>query len=153
MLPHFTSAVVATTLLVTQAAAKGLNCKGSFFCSNSDTNHAVRKIASFINEDIEHCRTYFKGTHVACVSDSNIFDSNGGFCAFIQKTDEGLSGTELQELITKLADRTDDTCNNCGSIPIMMLDSNGNKNDSKKGILTVNFVSNTDNPCPNGVCP
>jgi len=41
----------------------------------------------------------------------------------------------------------------CGSVPVSLLLEYGGVNElSKMGMLTVNYVSDTDNPCPPGVC-
>lgn len=151
---HFNHAfaISASALLIGQTTALGINCRGSGFCSSDDTSNAVKTIASFIMQEIETCRTYSNGEHIACITDGNIIDPNGGFCAFLQGTASGASGLAIQDLVTALADRTDDVCNNCGSVPFTYPPDMGNSNDPSQGELTINFVSNTDNPCPTGLC-
>ncbi len=140
--------------LINQTMALGINCRGSPTCTQSTkTSHAVKTIAGFINDKIQPCRIYRNGEHIACITDGNILASNGGFCAFLQNTPFGASGLDIQALITSLNSRTDDECNNCGSIPITFPYSLGGVNaDVGKGQLTVNFVGNTANPCPTGLC-
>ncbi|KAI5459614.1 killer toxin [Mariannaea sp. PMI_226] len=149
---HLSLVISAFAMLAGEATALGINCRGSSTCGRSHTKNAIKQLASFIIGEIETCRTYSNGEHIACITDGNILAPNGGFCAFLQGTGYGASGLAIQELIATLADRTDDVCNNCGSIPYSFPADLGGSNDPGAGILTVNFVGNTDNPCPTGLC-
>lgn len=85
---------------------------------------------------------YPNGQHIACASTGS---GTRGVCAFLQGTAAGLKGDEVLILIAYLASHD---CDNCGSVPIGYPESN----DPSAGILTVNFVHTTDNPCPGGIC-
>jgi hypothetical protein len=89
--------------------------------------------------NIEPCRVYQSGEHIACISDSNILTPNGGFCAFLQNTNHGFNGEDILSMIDSLASRTGDVCNNCGSVPVTFPPALGGSNDPGQGILTVNL--------------
>uniref|UniRef100_A0A914YB76 Killer toxin Kp4 domain-containing protein n=1 Tax=Panagrolaimus superbus TaxID=310955 RepID=A0A914YB76_9BILA len=69
---------------------------------------------------------------------------NDGYCLFLQKTQNGINGDRIKQLVALLMEHG---CKGCGSVPINYPGSN----DPKNGILTSNYVSNKDNPC-NGLC-
>lgn len=138
-------------VLVGPAVAKGLfspdgiNNRGSSLCRKG----SMAEISQFIaNGDIDNQR-YFKGHKIAC---SKIGGGVGGTCAFFQEiSDQGVSGRETKELIKRLAEHKDTDA--CGSIPLSILPEHGGINKlDKMGYLTVNFVKDTDNPCPPGLC-
>ncbi|KAF6783008.1 hypothetical protein CMUS01_16333 [Colletotrichum musicola] len=149
---RYIALILAAAAVIDQAASLGINCRGSNLCGRASTKNAVKHITGYINGEISADRTYNNGEHIACITDGNSISTKGGFCAFLQNTKNGATGVEIEELALVLADRKDDVCGNCGSVPYTALKRLGNKNDPKDGILTFNFVSNTDNPCPTGLC-
>jgi hypothetical protein len=148
---NFVVAILAVGIFIGQSVALGINCRGSSTCGRAKTQGAVNTIAGYI-AGVQPCRNYKNGEHIACINDGNVLASNGGFCAFLQGTASGAVGADINAMIQSLNNRTDDHCNNCGSVPILFPPALGGSNDPKPGILTVNFVSNTDNPCPDGLC-
>ena len=82
-------------------------------------------------------REYTNGKHIACLRGG---ESGGATCAFLQKTSAPVSGKQIKELITLLANHPDTGA--CGSVPVSLLPEFGGVNElSKMGMLTVNYVS------------
>lgn len=125
--------------------ALGINCRGSAICSDPRAGKdASRRLQAYI-QNIQGGRVYRNGEHIACVGRGSTISPNGGFCAFLQGTTRNVNGNQIKELIGHIVGHG---CKVCGSVPIDFPGSN----DPKNGILTVNYVSNTDNPCPDGLC-
>lgn len=62
-------------------------------------------------------------------------------CAFLQETSTPVSGKQIKELITLLANHPNTS--GCGSVPVSLLPEFGGVNElSKMGMLTVNWVRN-----------
>ncbi|KAI9776538.1 MAG: hypothetical protein M1839_009519 [Geoglossum umbratile] len=135
--------LAVAALAATQTQALGINCRGSGFCGK---NGAVNTLAGYI-DGIQGCRVYQNGEHIACKSDPKVLNGNGGECAFLQGTASGLSGSAIQALIKEIQGHG---CEGCGSVPIGFPQVFGGSNDPSGGILTVNYVADTDNPCPDG---
>lgn len=122
-------------------APLGINCRGSSECSfHGDTNMA--KILGYV-DGIDENRLYSNGYHIACVNTG----SGHGICAFLQNSDHQVSGGVIKDLVSGLVNHN---CKNCGSNPVYNYGGSPS-NDPQWGILTVNYVSNTDNPC-DGLC-
>ena len=129
-----------------RAAALGINCRGSALCSDARAGkNAASRLQSFINAGIQGNRVYRNGEHIACVDRTSLAAPSGGFCAFLQGTNRDVNGNNIRDLIGQIVGHG---CKVCGSVPIDFPGSN----DPKNGILTVNYVSSTDNPCPEGLC-
>lgn len=137
------------TAFVAPIVSLGINCRGSSKCGSR--GDAIQQLLGFV-DDINPCRVYTNGQHIACIKDGNVVSPDGGFCAFLQDTKAGFTGLDVLSMLQSLANRTDDICHNCGSVPVTFPPSLGGKNNPDSGILTVNFVGNTDNPCPTGLC-
>jgi hypothetical protein len=140
-----TNILTMVALASTSVQGLGINCRGSAACKR---NGALSDLSGFI-QNIQLDRIYNNGEHIACRGQNNgilgIIDPNGGVCAFLQFTAGGISGNQIKSLTASLVEHG---YNACGSVPINFPDSN----DPSDGILTFNFVANTDNPCPNGLC-
>lgn len=145
------SSVFILGIFLGDAHALGINCRGSSVCDRAKTKGGVDILFNFI-ADIQPCRVYKNGEKIACVADGNILSPNGGFCAFLQGAKRDYQGQEILPMIDSLNNRTDDHCNNCGSVPVGFPPAFGGSNDPGNGILTVNFVTDRDNPCPTGLC-
>jgi hypothetical protein len=117
-------------------ALLGINCRGSGFCSG---NSVAFQLYQYINGAPDN-RQYNNGFHIACTK-----SGKGGICAFLQGTKGGQNGAQVKALASEIVKHG---CNVCGSVPITFPKSN----DPKDGILTFNYVKNTDNPCPPGLC-
>ncbi|KAK3331574.1 Kp4-domain-containing protein [Cercophora scortea] len=127
------------------ARALGINCRGSALCSDARSgSNAASRLQGYIN-NIQGNRVYHNGEHIACVARGSLISPNGGFCAFLQYTNRDVNGAAIKNLIAAIVGHN---CKVCGSVPIDFPGSN----DPKNGILTVNYVANTDNPCPDGLC-
>lgn len=145
--------ILVAVATINQTIAAGINCRGSNICGRAKTKDAIKQIAAFLRlPEFQECRIYKNGEHIACVSDTNALQPTGGFCLFLSNTRHGATGQEILELMDVLNNRKDDPCGSCGSIPYLFSESHGNLNDPSRGELTVNFVTNTYNPCPTGLC-
>jgi hypothetical protein len=142
---HSISGILTIAYLTSSAYALGINCRGSSFCNK---NNAPSQLQSFISK-IQCDRMYNNNEHIACISGPNFVDGNGGVCAFLQGVPGPVSGASIQLLIDAIVDHG---CSGCGSTPVTFPQQLGGSNDPSAGILTVNFVKNTDNPCPTGLC-
>jgi hypothetical protein len=120
-----------------QKALLGINCRGSGFCSGDSV---AFQLYQYINNAQDN-RFYPNGIHIACTK-----SGSGGICAFLQGTKSGLNGAQIKPLASEIVKHG---CKVCGSVPITFPGSN----DPKNGILTFNYVKNTDNPCRPGLCP
>jgi Kp4 len=122
----------------------GINNRGSTNCANG----SMEQIQKFINT-IPDTQVYKDGEHIAC---SSIHGGlGGGTCAFLQGTKTGATGYELKILINALA--AHENTKGCGSVPVTFPSEFGGVNRlSTEGMLTVNYVVSTANPCPPGVC-
>lgn len=136
--------IIVTEALIhaTLALALGINCRGSIICGTMGHRDYVHRLQDIMRNGLDRSCMYPNGQHIACVS---VGHGSKGVCAFLQGTSGGLQGENVIVLITYLASHQ---CDNCGSVPIGYPKSN----DPVAGILTVNFVDDTANPCPNGVC-
>ena len=69
-------------------------------------------------------------------------------CVFLQfmPNNPGIEGRRIKYLLDALAGHG---CKGCGSVPVAW----PSNDPDREGILTVNYVGNTDNPCPTGLCP
>ncbi len=135
----------AANISSTENTALGINCRGSFFCGDPrGAGQVVSRLQGYIN-DIQNGRVYTNGEHIACVGRGSLASPNAGFCAFLQGTNRGVNGAAIRSLIGFIAGHN---CKICGSVPIDFPGSN----DPKDGILTVNYVTSTENPCPDGLC-
>ena len=124
---------------------KGINNRGSSQCNGDN----IAEIAGYIN-NLPDSQLYESGYHIACSSNHGKAGF-GGHCAFLQKTSQPYSGRQIKLLIQMLNEK-DDT-KECGSVPVSLLPEFGSINELEKlGFLTVNYVLDTDNPCPPGVC-
>ena len=90
-------------------------------------------------EGIDPNRHYKDDEHIVCVQSK----AGTGICAFLQHTG-GLQGKDVRPLLGMLRDHG---CDRCGSIPLGL--PQGDNDDNKYGILTVNYVFKTN--C-NGLC-
>jgi hypothetical protein len=125
-----------TPLTLALNTGLGINCEGSGRCSK---NGAVGQLSKLI-DSIDPCRVYPNKAHVACWKQ---------ICVFLQGTQKGLSGLAIQALMREIVIHG---CDGCGSVPIGFPTQFAGNNDPSKGILTVNWVSDQDSPCPDGVC-
>ena len=131
-----------TETLVRLTLALGINCRGSLICATMSRRGLVNRLEEMMRTGLDLSCIYPNGQHIACASTGS---GTKGVCAFLQGTAAGLRGDDVLSLTTYLASHN---CDNCGSVPIGYPKSN----DPSAGILTVNFVQSTDNPCPFGIC-
>lgn len=157
---HFptVSSILLTSLGVASAATvpgrsglerrlgpSGINNRGSSQCSGDN----VDELAGYINT-VPDTQLYDNGFHIACSSHKGKA-GQGGHCAFLQGTSGSINGRQVKALIQMLSDKSD--VSSCGSVPVSLLPEFGSVNQlSKMGMLTVNYVLDTDNLCPPGVC-
>ena len=120
----------------------GINCRGSIICTTMGHRGYVYHLEDIMRVGFDTSCVYPNGQHIACVSTGH---RSKGVCAFLQGTAAGFKGDDVLYLIAYLAAHN---CDNCGSIPIGYPKSN----DPGAGILTVNYVDSTANPCPDGIC-
>lgn len=136
-----TEAIVHPTLAL-GSNALGINCRGSIICETMGHRQYVYRLANVMRSGLDRSCVYPNGQHLACVP---VGQASKGVCAFLQGTSGGLKGDDVLFLLSYLVLHQ---CDNCGSVPIGYPKSN----DPTAGILTVNYVVNTANPCPNGIC-
>lgn len=123
----------------------GINNRGSAQCNGDNVN----EIAGYI-EKLPDDNVYESGFHIACTGVGGRFFGIGGHCAFLQGTGH-ITGRQVKGLIKMLNDKSD--VSSCGSVPVALLPEFGGINElGRNGMLTVNFVTKTDNPCPPGLC-
>ncbi|KAI2640818.1 hypothetical protein GGS26DRAFT_586813 [Hypomontagnella submonticulosa] len=123
---------------------KGINNRGSILCKKG----SMADILKYVNQ-LPDFQLYKDGEHIICSGISH--GIGGGTCAFFQGTGVTHFGAEVKELLTLLSQH--ENTNACGSIPVTYPASAGGINElSYAGMLTVNYVADTDNPCPPGVC-
>ncbi|KAI0121497.1 hypothetical protein F4776DRAFT_631162 [Hypoxylon sp. NC0597] len=121
----------------------GINNRGSALCKKGSMADILKYADS-----LPDFQLYKDGEHIIC---SDISNGLGGTCAFFQGTGQNHFGAEVKELLNYLAQHPN--TKGCGSIPVSFPPEAGSINDlSYAGQLTVNYVANTDNPCPPGVC-
>ncbi|KAK3680823.1 Kp4-domain-containing protein [Podospora appendiculata] len=126
----------------------GINCRGSVLCNApAYGDNAAKRLQAYINNGIQTSRVYRNGEHIACVSrDGTGLRTKGGFCAFLQGTTRNIDGGSIKLLIGYIVNHG---CVVCGSVPI---DYQNGSNNPANGILTINAVEDTANPCLNGIC-
>nr|PNR29513.1 hypothetical protein PHYPA_028207 [Physcomitrium patens] len=112
----------ALVMSASTASELGINCRGSFICSEGRGNEASI-LVSYIN-NIDPNRWYQNGQHIACYD---------GFCAFLQNTG-GAWGYNTRGLAHFIPEHG---CRVCGSVPYFY----PSINDVSKGQLTFNYVS------------
>lgn len=134
--------LLLTDTLIRHTLALGINCRGSLICETMGHRGSVSQLEGIMAVGLDKSCTYPNGQHIACAA---IGHGSKGVCAFLQGTAAGLKGDQILLLIADLAAHN---CDSCGSVPIGYPESN----DPSDGILTVNYVVNTANPCPNGIC-
>lgn len=128
-------------------------CDGSEMCSKTKTKDATTQVVSRLRgyiDDITTARLYRNGEYIACVrrtvlnGSNHLIYKNGGYCAFLQGTSGNVGGDRIKSLITKL----ESECSICGSVPI------GYFSGLERGLggLHVDYVSEDDYPCPDGLC-
>ncbi len=139
------SSLLALSSIFAYTSALGINCRGNTFCTKDGY---PEQLQGFIN-DIQCDRIYKNGEHIACVSKTIAGNKQGGICAFLQGTQSGASGASIQLMMQAIIDHG---CKGCGSSPVTFPQLLGNNNNPDAGILTINVVSDTDNPCPTGLC-
>lgn len=121
----------------------GINNKGSALCKKGSMQDILKHVGS-----LPDFQLYKDGEHIIC---SDISSGTGGTCLFFQNTGQTHLGAEVKELLTYLSQHKN--TDGCGSIPVTYPPDVGGINElSYAGYLTVNYVANTDNPCPPGVC-
>ncbi|KAI1404781.1 hypothetical protein F4819DRAFT_446330 [Hypoxylon fuscum] len=122
----------------------GINNKGSSNCKKG----AMADILKYASS-LPDFQLYKDGEHIIC---SGIHGGiGGGTCAFFQSTGQNHFGAEVKELLNYLAQH--ENTQGCGSIPVTFPPEAGSINDlSYAGMLTVDYVADTDNPCDPGVC-
>jgi hypothetical protein len=141
----FQSALLAISILSSEALAKGINCDGSGGCAGfnppggSAFSHTIDAVVDGLKNNLKDDRMYSEGAQLACVKSDG---GPGAICAFIQGT-EGKSKTEFSGFDIKWLAQAliDHGCKDCGSIPI--LQSNDVHSD---GMLTINYVSEAHSP-------
>ncbi|XP_044717521.1 kp4 domain-containing protein [Hirsutella rhossiliensis] len=115
-------------LFVSSAAALGINCRGSGFCSvNDGSMKTIKDQVGVLIADGGRDKRFNGG------------GPQGSTCVFYQ---DGASGT-AKDAYDQLQKLLDHGCNQCGSVPTQP------GNDVSKGQLTVNFVKNS---CCQGDC-
>ncbi|KAI0386876.1 hypothetical protein F5Y04DRAFT_275328 [Hypomontagnella monticulosa] len=120
----------------------GINNRGSSLCKKG----SMGDIMSYVPQ-LPDYQLYKDGEHIIC---SGISHGGGGTCAFFQGTGVTHTGAEVKELLTLLSQHK--STNACGSIPVSYVPEININELGFAGMLTVNYVANTDNPCPPGVC-
>ncbi len=124
----------------------GINNQGSGYCAKG----SMSELVGFV-EQIPAYQQYKDGEHIACSGIKSSLALGGGTCVYFQGTGINHLGIEAQRLIQILSQHPN--TQGCGSIPVSLLPELGSVNQfSAAGMLTVNYVANTDNPCPPGVC-
>ncbi|PHH60619.1 hypothetical protein CDD81_1409 [Ophiocordyceps australis] len=127
--------LLTTLYLVSGAAALGINCRGSGFCSfNTASLQTVHDQVGVLVATGGRDRHFNSGQQIACSH-----GSQGSVCAFYQS---GASGS-AQDAYGQLQQLLNHGCRQCGSVPTHP------GNDVSKGQLTVNYVSK---PCCEGDC-
>uniref|UniRef100_A0AC35F9F4 Killer toxin Kp4 domain-containing protein n=1 Tax=Panagrolaimus sp. PS1159 TaxID=55785 RepID=A0AC35F9F4_9BILA len=138
--------VVVFCSLILVVAGLGINCRGSSGCKGEPTLEQLNAEVQKLDDG----RVYRSGEHIVCLPRGrgiiSIINWRDGLCIFLQFAPEGttITGSRVKQLIPQLMAHG---CKGCGSIPINFPASN----DPGPGILTTNYVSDTDNPCI-GVC-
>jgi hypothetical protein len=145
---RFTISLPLIAFSAIASADLGINCRGSGYCYKG----ALSEISGYI-DNIQCGRFYHPGEHIACTGPvKGTLNSDGGVCAFIQ----GGVGAYGNQIISMVHAIEDHGCQGCGSVPtqfpFMSSASNIQNNPNINGILTVNYVAKTDNPCPPGLC-
>ncbi|KAK0640760.1 killer toxin [Cercophora newfieldiana] len=142
------SAIITALAAAPEALALGINCRGSANCDHQlgGANY-LETLKNYVNQ-AQDGRVYRNGEHIACISRGSLANGfKGGYCVFPQGTASGVTGARAKKLMQDLRDHG---CTRCGSVPIDF--KWPTSNDPKNGILTSNFVSDTDNPCNTGLC-
>ena len=125
--------------------ALGINCRGSWL---AQLRGGPTRINDIIQNGIDPNRAFHSGEHIACVKyiPSPPAYLAGGVCAFLQGTKFGFLGKEVKILSQAIVNHG---CNYCGSVPISYIFGG---NDPSSGILTINFVGDTNHLCLSGPC-
>jgi hypothetical protein len=140
------AAVPDPVSLATRGSPTGINNRGSSNCAKG----SMKEIVGYINQ-IPDVEQFEDGFHIACSGVKRAGIQGGGTCAFFQGTNASHNGTQVKALINLLSNHPN--TDGCGSVPVSLLPEFGGVNQlSKMGMLTVNYVADTDNPCPPGLC-
>lgn len=124
-------------LLLTPLTVLGQSCSGSIRCPGGDSNLSSRLVnantsgGGFSIESIDIQRRYRDGEQIACAK-----FSNGGICAFLEGTGDGLTGDKIKELAGRIPALG---CASCGNVPISLASGQ----DGREGILKFDFVGRT----------
>ena len=140
--------VTAISVLLgpTIAGPSGINNRGSGYCAKG----SMSDIYNYLMQ-IPDLQLYKSDEHIACTDKKSGLAIGGGTCAFLQGVSGTVSGLQVKRLITLLSQHPN--TEGCGSIPIYFPPEFGGHNVlADFGMLTVNYVQDTDNPCPPGVC-
>jgi hypothetical protein len=119
--------ILPLSLLLSTAAALGINCRGSSDCVLTDCP-SMGEVVSLI-EEFDDDTWFDNGEHIACIGSG---DEDYSLCAFLQNSG-GAPGSSIKTLARDLQEHG---CENCGSIPLFYPGDN-NVDD---GELTFNAV-------------
>ena len=140
-----TSVLLPLSFLASYASAKlGINCQGSQLCHKGNGD-----LVDYVNH-IDCNRMYENGEHIACINRGHkILGKQPGMCLFLQYATQPISGATIQGLLGQIIAHG---CEGCGSVPLSYLPEFGLINNPDAGILTLNYLSDTANPCDPGLC-
>ncbi|KAL7792569.1 killer toxin [Trichoderma ceciliae] len=141
---RFNSFIALAVAAAQSAAGLGINCHGDTLCGIAYMSGGRLSQFGDIFENIMDKRNYDNGDDVGCIEvDSVNFSGSfkSTFCAYIQNSQDSVTGAALKSLYKELVDYG---CAICGSVPLLY---GKGDDDINHGELTINMVDSLPDGC------
>ncbi|RFU78259.1 hypothetical protein TARUN_3974 [Trichoderma arundinaceum] len=147
---HFNSLIALAVAAAQSAAGLGMNCHGDTLCGIAYMSGGRLTQFETIFDNIMDKRIYDNGDDIGCIEvDTVNFQgtTKRAFCAYIQNTEDSVTGATLKSLYKEIVDYG---CAICGSVPLHYAKGD---DDINHGELTFNMVDSLPDGCkPNVPC-